>query len=112
MKMKSAITLMVGLLFLTLPVAFGQNKGPASIVLKGKSAKDVPVLHHKHQGAVGDCNPCHKLFPQAPGSIEKLKAEGKLKNKELMEECRACHRQMAAKGEKTGPTDCKGCHPK
>jgi len=40
----------------------------------------------------------HTLFPQVAGSIEKLKAEGKVKKKEAMDQCVACHKKGATTG--------------
>jgi hypothetical protein len=105
--------MLAGLVIGVLPLAAEQNKGPENIVLKGKEARDVSFNHRTHQDALGDCNLCHNKFPQARSSIRKLISDGKLKVKEVMEECRACHRQRGGKGEKTGPTaQCSGCHKK
>jgi hypothetical protein len=105
--------MLAGLVIGVLPLAAEQNKGPEEILLKGKEARDVSFNHRTHQNALGDCNLCHNRFPQAQSSIQKLISDGKLKVKEVMEECRACHRQREGKGEKTGPAaQCSGCHKK
>ena len=83
-----------------------ENKGSSDIVLQGGKAGGVPFPHHKHQDNLKDCNLCHNLFSQTSGSIDKLRAEGKLKIKEVMTQCQDCHRQ------KGGPKTCKGCHEK
>ena len=115
MKAKPIFVLVLGVCIITIMTAEAvENKGPSEIVLKGDKAGDVTVSHHKHQNALaGACNLCHNKFSQAPGSIQKLISEGKLKVKEVMQECQACHRQRKEKGEKTGPTaQCSGCHKK
>jgi hypothetical protein len=89
-----------------------QNKGAAQIVLPGGSSGNVTFPHQKHQNVLNDCKVCHDLYPAEPGSIEKLKADGKLKKKEAMNQCKDCHKQGADKGEKSGPTGCKKCHVK
>ena len=53
---------------------------------------------------------CESL--QVSGSIEKLKAEGKLKKKQAMNQCKTCHRNRTAQGLKAGPIKCKDCHNK
>ena len=98
-------------LFASIAVS-NENKGAATLVLQGGSDGNISFPHHRHQNTLGSCNPCHNLFPQTPGSIEKNKAEGKLKKKEVMEQCRTCHRQKTDNGEKAGPINCKGCHRK
>ena len=89
-----------------------QNKGAADIVLPGGNSGNVAFTHQKHQNVLNDCNICHDLYPAEPGSIENLKADGRLKKKEAMNHCKDCHKQGASKGEKTGPTGCKKCHVK
>ena len=107
MKARLIIPLMmVGLSFVLFKTAVAQNKGAADMMLQGGKLGDVPFPHHLHQSVLEDCKLCHNLFPQISGSIEKLKAEGKLKKKEVMDRCQACHRQ------KTGPIKCGECHKK
>ena len=86
------------------------NRGAAQMVLTGGRTGDVPFPHDAHQGAMAECTPCHSLFPQEKGSIERLKAEGGLKPKEVMKDCQKCHRQKKKAGEKSGPVGCKDCH--
>lgn len=91
----------------------GENKGAANMTLEGGKRGDVPFPHHKHQEMLKDCQICHVLFPQKAGSIEALKAEGKLKKKQVMnKQCTKCHRTKRKAGEKTGPVACKTCHIK
>jgi len=112
MKIEFILALVLGA-FLSMGIAFAvENKGAASMVLQGGSSGDVPFPHHKHQNALGDCNLCHNLFPQEPGGVEKLKAEGRLKKKAVMEQCKSCHRKRTDKGERGGPVGCKACHRK
>jgi cytochrome c-type protein NrfB len=107
MKAKLMIPLVVSLSFFVLfKITVGQNKGAADMMLQGGKPGDVPFAHHLHQSNLGNCDLCHNLFPQAKGSIDKLKAEGKLKKKEVMDQCRDCHK------EKQGPIKCSECHKK
>ncbi len=89
-----------------------QDKGAAEIVLKGGSRGEVPFPHRRHQQALkDDCKACHDLFPQKPGSIEAMKADGRLKSKQVMNQlCVGCHRQYRRQGIDAGPTVCSQCH--
>jgi hypothetical protein len=112
MKRKLIIFLILGFFLLLSTTAVSQNKGAANMVLQGGKLGSVPFSHHLHQNAIRDCNTCHTLFPQAAGSIEKLKAEGKVKKKEAMDQCVECHKKEATTGGKTLPTKCSECHKK
>jgi c(7)-type cytochrome triheme protein len=112
MNRKMIILLLPGFLFFLVAIAVGQNKGPANLVLQGGKLGSVPFSHHLHQNIIGDCNICHTLFPQAAESIEKLKAEGKLKKREVMDRCVECHKKEAATGSKAAPIKCSACHKK
>ena len=94
--------------------AAGPNKGAEQIVIDGGHKGPVPFAHHRHQAALSDCNACHTIFPQEPGSIERLKAAGTLKAKsDVMNKlCIKCHRAKKSAGEKTGPVTCSSCHQK
>jgi hypothetical protein len=94
----------------TLALAAGQQRGAGEMVLKGGKTGMVPFPHHRHQDAIGDCQACHALFPQKAGSIEALKAEGKLGKKAVMNNCSKCHRKLAKASRPSGPTSCKQCH--
>ncbi|MGD8366638.1 MAG: cytochrome c3 family protein [Desulfobacterales bacterium] len=59
-----------------------------------------------------DCNVYRDMFPQAPDSIDKLIAEGRIKKKEVMNRCVQCHRKLTDAGQKTGPVKCSECHPR
>ena len=99
-------------LIVSLGASADQNKGAAKMVLTGGSSGDVSFPHQRHQNALDNCKVCHDLYPQVQGSIEKLKAEGKLKKKDAMNQCKGCHKTRADMGEKSGPTGCKKCHDK
>ena len=89
------------------------NKGAESITLDGGSRGVVPFPHHRHQSALGDCNACHTLFPQEQGAIVRLKQEGKLVSKQVMNKhCIKCHRTEKKAGKKAGPVSCAKCHHK
>lgn len=114
MKKKVIVCLIIGIMMaFTLSVAQEQNKGAKEMELSGGSKGKVPFPHQKHQETMGDCKVCHDVFPQEAGSIEKSKADGKLKSKEVMNKlCIKCHKDKAKAGEKTGPTSCSKCHQK
>jgi hypothetical protein len=111
MKKKLAIAFILGT-FLPASIAAIENMGREKMVLHGGASGDVPFPHHGHQTALKDCNPCHSLYPQVSGSIEKMQAEGKLKKKQAMNQCKTCHRNRTAQGQKAGPVKCRDCHKK
>ena len=89
------------------------DKGAEQIELFGGKSGPVPFPHWAHQEVLPDCSVCHELFPQETGAIERLKASGELKKKQIMNKhCTKCHRKMKQEGQKTGPTTCKSCHVK
>ena len=112
MKSKLQIILMIGIILAPLLLIAAQNRGAEEMLLSGGKKGDVPFPHSIHQVALEDCNKCHDLFPQIPGSLEKLKANKKLETKQVMKQCRNCHKAKKGAGEKTGPTGCKACHSK
>lgn len=88
-----------------------ENKGAEEIKLYGGKKGDVLFPHHRHQAALEDCLTCHDIFPQETGSIDRLKAEGALKKKQVMNrKCTKCHRVLKKEGKPSGPTSCKKCH--
>ena len=90
-----------------------QNKGAENIEIPGGKRGDVHFPHRRHQEKLGDCQICHSVFPQNPGIIEKLKSEGKLKKKYVMNKlCTKCHKEKKKAGQKAGPTTCSKCHTK
>ncbi len=95
----------------TAPTATDQDKGAEQMSLEGGSQGMVSFPHHQHQKSLADCNACHDLFPQEAGAIEKLKAGGALKNRQVMNtRCIKCHRDKKREGAATGPTLCSQCH--
>ena len=90
-----------------------QNKGAANIEINAGKRGDVQFPHRQHQDRLVDCKICHSVFPQKPGSIAELKAEGKLKKKYVMNKlCTKCHKEKKRAGQKSGPTTCTKCHQK
>ena len=90
-----------------------ENPGAENILLKGGKRGKVPFPHRQHQENLVDCQICHSVFPQDFGAIEKLKAEGTLKKKFVMNKlCTKCHKQKKKAGQPSGPTSCAKCHIK
>jgi hypothetical protein len=90
-----------------------ENQGAENIELEGSKRGKVPFPHRRHQKNLADCQICHSIFPQEPGAIQKLKAQGKLKKKYVMNKlCTKCHKKMKKAGLPSGPTKCKKCHIK
>ncbi len=112
MKGKSQIIFIIGIILAPLLLIAAQNRGAEEMLLSGGKRGDVPFPHRIHQVVLDDCNKCHDLFPQIPGSIEKLKANQTLGKKQVMKQCRNCHKAKKGSGEKAGPTGCKACHIK
>ena len=118
MKIRLLLFLGAGVLFFAaVSVALSgnpvENKGAAEIKLPGGTRGLVPFPHHQHQNNLVDCQICHSLYPQKAGIIEELKAQGKLKKKQVMnKQCTKCHKQKKKEGIKTGPTTCAKCHIK
>jgi len=105
------VFLIAGILVFSSFVNADQNKGPETIVLDGGSKGKIALPHLTHQNMLKDCNACHSIFPQKTGSIQSLKAEGKLENKFVMNNlCIACHRAEKKAGKPSGPVSCSGCH--
>lgn len=100
-----------GILLFSSFVNADQNKGPESVLLDGGSRGKVVLPHLTHQNRLKECNVCHEIFPQKTGSIQSLKAEGKLEGKFVMNKlCIACHRAEKKAGKPSGPVSCSGCH--
>ncbi len=118
MKAKALVLIIAGMVMLAgMSVADQptkkQNKGAEKIELFGGKKGKIPFPHHTHQDVLKDCNICHADFPQKAGSIEALKAEGKLKKKQVMnKQCIKCHKKKKRAKERTGPTSCSKCHQK
>ena len=113
MRSQLILILIVGFICSAALEAAVQDKGAQHIELEGGKIDKVPFPHHQHQDAIGDCEVCHDIFPQSAGVIEKLKDQGKLKKKHVMNKlCVKCHKDLKSAGEKTGPVTCKTCHQK
>ena len=117
MKRKRILVLISVIALLAVAMTAGsmasQNKGAENIELKGGKRGTVHFPHRQHQVNLKDCQICHAIFPQKPGSIEALKAEGKLKKKHVMNKlCTKCHKEKKKAGQKSGPTTCTKCHVK
>jgi c(7)-type cytochrome triheme protein len=118
MKIKALLLLGAGLLAVAAgPLAASdvatQDKGAEEI--KIPAGKRGPVLfpHRRHQEKLGDCDICHSVFPQKAGIIKELKAQRKLKKKQVMNKlCTRCHKEKKREGIKAGPTTCAKCHIK
>ena len=108
--MKTTCIWLVGIIAVIAISSAADNKGAEKMVLPGGKRGNVPFPHAIHQTVLGDCTICHSLFPQNPGAIEAYRKQGKLKKRQVMKHCQACHRKKAKAGEKAGPTRCKTCH--
>ena len=106
MKTKIVVLLIIAV-FTSLTVMAVQNQGNKTIKLNGGYKGIVDFPHYLHQDSVNNCNVCHSIFPKTEGVIKRLRAEGKLTKKQVMNKlCIKCHK------EKTGPTKCSKCHTK
>lgn len=110
--MRLKFLLIIAIVAVTASVGLAaKNMGPKEMKLAGGSRGAIPFPHLTHQNQLGDCNVCHSLFPQAKGGIEKLKVEGKLKAKQVMNKhCIKCHKAEKKAGNASGPTTCNSCH--
>ncbi len=114
MKSKTIVVLIIaGMVFTAAWVAANQDRGAADIALNGGTSGKVPFPHQRHQETLKDCKICHDTFPQTPGAIDELKAQDKLKKKQVMNKlCVNCHKAEKKAGNTSGPTTCKACHVK
>ncbi len=113
MKSKSiTIFIMINFILYALTVSFSQQLGTKNKQMNGGSLGNIYFTHHKHQKMFTSCIYCHRLFPKVAGSIDKLKASGKLRKKVVMKSCTKCHIDKIKKKEKSGPVACSGCHKK
>ena len=103
-------TLLLGIGYISFAAAV-KDRGAEIILIKGGKARDIHFPHQMHQTALENCDVCHTLFPKKVDGIAELKAQGKLKKKQVMQEhCIDCHKKMKAEGRKTGPRSCARCH--
>jgi nitrate reductase cytochrome c-type subunit len=113
MRARTSMFILAIIIFSCAIVFAVQNEGEKDINIDGGKRGVVAFPHHQHQNLIDDCNACHDIFPQTPGSIKDLIADEKLKKKQVMNKtCLACHKAKKKAGEKTGPTKCSACHPK
>lgn len=112
MKRQTKVVILIAVFLLVSTLIWAQNKGAKQIIINGGTTGNVTFKHQLHQDSLGDCKLCHNLIPQTPGIIKKLKDEGKLEKKKVMNQCQKCHREKTNAGLKTGPVTCKGCHVK
>ncbi|CAB1059330.1 hypothetical protein D1BOALGB6SA_4092 [Olavius sp. associated proteobacterium Delta 1] len=90
-----------------------ENQGAENIELAGGKRGKVPFPHRQHQKNLADCQICHSVFPQEPGAVQRLKAQGALKKKYVMNKlCTKCHKAKKKAGQPSGPTTCTKCHVK
>jgi cytochrome c-type protein NrfB len=89
------------------------NTGAKELVIPCGNQGDVKFPHQQHQEALKDCMLCHDLFPQKAGSIQEMKQQGTLAQKQVMNKlCVKCHKAKKDAGEKSGPVTCSQCHAK
>ena len=112
MKIKISVIFTTAIILAPLLLFATQNRGAENMLLFGGSKGDIPFPHSIHQATPVNCDKCHNLFPQGAGTIEKLKANKKLETKQVMKQCRNCHKAKKEAGEKAGPIGCKACHSK
>jgi len=90
-----------------------ENQGAENITIDGGQRGNVAFPHRQHQKNLVDCQICHSIFPQEVGAIQKLKEQGALKKKYVMNKlCTKCHREKKRAGQPSGPTTCTKCHNK
>ena len=90
-----------------------ENGGAAQLLIDAGTKGSVSFPHHRHQNILQDCMICHALFPQEAGIIARLKQEGKLVKKQVMNKlCIHCHKERKRQGSTSGPTKCSKCHLK
>lgn len=94
MKAKVVAGLIIGMMLIAAVSQAVENKGAKVIALAGGKSGKVRFPHHRHQEVLVDCKICHSIFPQKAGIIEELKAQGKLKKKQVMNKlCTKCHKK-------------------
>lgn len=111
---RSAVWAIMVMFLISLAAALAvaeQNKGAEKMMLEGGTRGEVPFPHREHQERLEVCNTCHDLFPQEEGAIERLKEEGTLEDRQVMNtQCIQCHRDKKREGVASGPTLCSTCH--
>ncbi|MBU1171147.1 MAG: cytochrome c family protein [Proteobacteria bacterium] len=109
---KMIFPILILFVFLINHTAFSAEETVGRPVLKIADGEkgDVTFPHEKHQQTLKDCTLCHSLFPKKPGVVREMITDGKLKRKQVMNHCLACHKAKKKEGLKTGPTSCSKCH--
>ncbi len=107
---KWVVGIILGVFISTIGLAV-ENKGAEKIQIDGGSRGEIPFQHRAHQDRLGDCNVCHTMFPQESQSLARLKENGQLKPKNVMNKlCIKCHKAEKKAGNSAGPTTCSKCH--
>jgi len=109
------ILVLTGSLLFVLAAAAVQavSQGPEQITIFGGSRGKVPFPHAQHQARLKDCTICHSLFPQEADAMKKMKEQGALKPKKVMNlQCIRCHKADRKAGQPHGPVTCNTCHIK
>ena len=107
------IPITVLLMAATAAIATAANRGPANIDIFGGQSGKVPFPHAQHQDRIKDCKVCHGTFPQETDAIKKMKAQGTIKPKKVMNlQCIKCHKAEKKAGNPHGPVTCTNCHVK
>lgn len=90
-----------------------ENKGAEQMILDGGRRGSIHFPHRRHQAVIPNCGTCHELFPREADAIVRLKTEGKLAGKQVMNTmCIKCHRAEKRAGKTAGPVSCSECHVK
>ncbi len=88
-----------------------EDKGAEEMTLYGGYRGPVFFPHRLHQNELDDCQTCHDMFAHEKGILVKMKEEGKLRRKEVMnKKCISCHKERRHKGKEHGPVTCSKCH--
>ena len=69
MRSKTVLFLIILMVFAGAMAVAKEERGAAEITLEGGTRGKVPFPHQKHQDTLTDCNICHNVFPQSPGTI-------------------------------------------
>ena len=108
---ETVILVAVSLLIVFSIALAGSDKGAEQMDLPGGTRGKVPFPHLLHQENHGDCTICHSVFPQVPGAIEDMIAQGKIKKQYVIKKlCTKCHKKERMAGKPHGPTTCGKCH--
>ncbi|BBO69276.1 hypothetical protein DSCA_32060 [Desulfosarcina alkanivorans] len=107
------ITVATALLGVWVVIAAAAKPGPDHIDIYGGTSGKVPFPHARHQERIQDCNVCHSVFARESGAIKRMKEQGALKPKKVMNlQCIKCHKNEKRAGKPYGPVTCSTCHVK